>query len=144
MHIVICGSLVFAKEMDDLKTELKELGFGVSIPPTAEKILSGEFKLEDMQQLKEEGKHFGLTIKNDAIRRYYEAIKQGDAVLIANFEKKGIPGYIGGNTFLEMGFAHVLDKPLYVLNPLPDMSYADEMHAMQPTILDGDIKKLTM
>lgn len=144
MHVVICGSLVFAKEMDDLRTELKGLGFAVTIPLTAEKILSGEIRLEDMRQLKQESKHFGLTIKNDAIRRYYEAIKQGDAVLIANYEKKGIPGYIGGNTFLEMGFAHVLNKPLYVLHPLPDVSYADEMHAMQPVILEGDIKKLTM
>lgn len=120
------------------------LGFGVTIPTTADMILRGEIRLEDMKAMKEAGTHHEMSIGRDAIRAYHAKIVEGDAVLIANFEKKNIPGYIGGNTFLEMGFAHVLNKPLYVLHPLPDVSYVDEMHAMQPTILEGDIKKLTV
>lgn len=142
MHIVVCGSLVFAKEMDELRTQLQALGHTVTIPTTADLILDGEITLEDMKRMKEEGTHHEMSIGRDAIRAYHAKIVEGDAVLIANYEKKGLPGYIGGNTFLEMGFAHVLNKPLYVLNPLPDLSYVDEMHAMQPTILNGDIKKL--
>lgn len=144
MRIVICGSLVFAKEMDDLRTELLGLGFDVTIPTTADMILRGEIKLEDMKAMKEAGTHHEMSLERNAIRAYHAEIVKGDVVLIANFEKKGIPGYIGGNTFLEMGFAHVLEKPLYVLHPLPDVSYVDEMHVMQPTILHGDTKKLTV
>jgi hypothetical protein len=63
-------------------------------------------------------------------------------VLVLNYEKKGVPGYIGGNTFLEMGFAYVLDKPIYLLHPIPQMGYTDEIEAMQPVVLDGDLKGL--
>ena len=53
--------------------------------------------------------------------------------------QKGIAGYIGGNTFLEMGFAHVLGKPLYLLNHVPDVSYTDELEAMCPIVIDGQL-----
>lgn len=33
-----------------------------------------------------------------------------DAILVLNYDKKGIKNYIGGNTLMEMGFAHVHDK----------------------------------
>jgi len=47
-------------------------------------------------------------------RRYYEIIKECDAILVLNLEKNKIKNYIGGNTFLEMGFAHVLNKKIYL------------------------------
>lgn len=142
MHIVVCGSLVFAHEMGSLRDELVKLGHEVTIPHTAESILRGEDSLEDIKQRKEDGTHHELTSERDAIRRYHKVIEGADAVLIANYEKKGVPGYIGGNSFLEMGFAHVLHKPLYTLFDLPDLSYADEMIAMKPKILNEDLSKI--
>ena len=65
-------------------------------------------------------------------------------MLIANYPKKGVEGYIGGNSFLEMGFAHVLDKKIYLLNDIPEMIYSDEIKAMQPVVLNSDIDKLTL
>ena len=56
-----------------------------------------------------------------------------------NTDKDGKSNYIGGNTFLEMGFAHVLGKSIYVLNPLPEVSYRDELDAMKPVVLNGDL-----
>jgi len=87
--------------------------------------------------------HAADKIKYDLIRGYYEKMKLYDAVLVVNIEKKGIPGYIGGNTFIEMAFAHVLNKKLYCLNPLPEIAYISELMAMQPVILDGDIDKIS-
>jgi hypothetical protein len=78
-------------------------------------------------------------LKYDVIRGYYEKMKDYDVVLVVNPEKKGIKGYIGGNTLIEMAFAHVLKKPLYVLHPLPEMPYSSEILATQPVILDGDL-----
>jgi len=69
-------------------------------------------------------------------------MKGADAVVVVNLEKKGIPSYIGGNTFLEMGFAHVLDKKIYLYNDIPDLSYTDEIQAMQPVALKGDLSKI--
>jgi len=69
-------------------------------------------------------------------------MQNSDAVLVVNFDKKGIKGYVGGNSFLEMGFAHVLNKKIYLLNDIPDMGYKDEIEAMQPIILNGELNKI--
>ena len=61
---------------------------------------------------------------------------------MANFDKHNIQNYIGGNTFLEMGFAHILKKPIYLLNEIPEMSYTDELRAMQPIVIKGDLLKI--
>ena len=65
-----------------------------------------------------------------------------DAVLTINQENKRIPEYICWNTLIEMAFAHILNKPLNVLNQLPEMPYTSEILAMQPIVLNGDIDKL--
>ena len=41
-----------------------------------------------------------------------------------------------------MAFAHVLGKKIYLCNPIPEMSYTDEIVALQPVIIDGDTDKL--
>ena len=52
----------------------------------------------------------------------------------ANYDKHGIKNYIGGNAFLEMGFAHVLGiKKFIYLNPIRKMPYYEtEIVAMRP------------
>lgn len=59
--------------------------------------------------------------------------------MVVNTEKDRKINYMGGNTFLEMGFAHVLGKPMYVLNPIPDVSYRDELEAMNLVVLNGNL-----
>ncbi len=78
-------------------------------------------------------------IKNDVIRDYYYKILENDAVLIVNPELNGIKGYIGGNTLMEIGFAHVLNKPIYCLYQIPNLSYTPEIVAMQPKVLNGSL-----
>jgi len=76
------------------------------------------------------------------IRDYFNVIKNADAILIANFEKNKIKNYIGGNSFLEMGFAHVLNKKIFIFNNIPEMIYTDEIKAMQPIVLNGNLTKI--
>lgn len=76
------------------------------------------------------------------IRGYFNIIKNSDAVLAINIKKNGIDNYIGGNTFLELGFGYVLGKKIYLLNPIPNMSYSDEIKAFEPIILNGDLSKI--
>lgn len=78
-----------------------------------------------------------------SIRAYWKIIRESDAVLVANFDKKGIKNYIGGNTFLEMGFAHVLGKKIFLLNGIPKMIYTDEIKAMQPAVINGNFSKIS-
>lgn len=78
----------------------------------------------------------------DLIRLYYKEIEKADAILVVNEEKNNIKNYIGANTFLEIGFAHVLEKRIFLLNPIPDITYSDEIVAMKPIVLEGDLNNL--
>ncbi len=138
MKIAICGSLNFTYEIKKVADELKNLGFNVSIPISSEKILRGEFSLDEIKNEKENGNFSERAIKFDSIKSYWKIIKESDAVLIANFDKNNIKNYIGGNSFLEMGFAHILNKKIFLLNKVPNMIYSDELKAIQPIILNDD------
>ena len=129
MKIVICGSMSFAKEILVMRDRLVEIGHTVVVPHDAE-----EYALHpDLLESKWE------KTEHDLMRRYYKEIGECDAILVLNMTKASVANYIGGNTFLEMGFAHVLDKKIYLFFPIPDMAYRDEMIAMQPVVLNGDI-----
>ncbi|MDD4289849.1 MAG: hypothetical protein PHH83_01060 [Patescibacteria group bacterium] len=142
MKLTICGSLDFTYEMDEIRKKLENFGFEVNIPPTAQRILNEEFTLDEIKLKKENGSFSQLAIENDAIKRYFNIIKDCDCVLVANYDKKLIKNYIGGAVFLEIGFAHILNKKIYLLNDIPEMIYTDEIKAMQPIILNGDLSKI--
>ena len=136
MKIVICGSMTFSKSMIDVEKELLKIGHAVIIPrhtkEYAELKLAEEIHTESVKN----------KINYDLIRDYFEEIKNADAVLIINKEKNGIKHYIGGNSFLEMGFAHILNKKVFLLNEIPKMIYTDEIKAIQPIVLNDDLSKI--
>ena len=128
MRIVICGSMSSIGDMVAVKKKLLQRNHRVTLPKT----LDGETDHESTKN----------KIEHDLIRGYFKEIESADAVLIVNVEKRGIPSYIGGNSFLEMAFAHVLNKKIFLLNDIPDMIYTDEIEAMQPVALNGDFSKI--
>lgn len=135
MKIVICGSLDFTQEMKDIKDKLESSGFEVVIPIGSRLILAGEITIEEMRARGGEQKD-----EVDAIRYYFDEIKGADAILVLNYYKNGIENYIGGNTLMEIGFAHVLNKKVFLLNPVPEMEFLkDEVDAVEPIILNGDL-----
>jgi hypothetical protein len=90
---------------------------------------------EEKESIKLEQKY-----NHDAIREFWKLMQDADTLLVANFDKNGIKNYIGGNTFLEMGFAHVLNQKIYLLNPIPKMPYYEtEIIAMRPIVIKGDL-----
>lgn len=139
MKIAICGSLSFADNMGKVGDYLKNNGHEVFVPFSAEKILKGEYSLSDIEEKKNNGNFSDLVIENDAIRKWFEVIKKSDSILVLNYDKKGIKNYIGGNAFLEIGFAHVLNKKIFLLNPIPEISYKDEILSMRPSVLNGSL-----
>ncbi len=144
MKIVICGSINVTYKIKEVADELLKLGHEVEIPFYSKKILSGDASFDEFLKTKEKfgDKKFREEAKEDLIKRYFYLIKNSDAVLAVNVDKNGIKNYIGGNTFLEMGFAHILDKPIYLLHEIPDVGYKDEIEAMSPIIIDGDLSKI--
>jgi len=133
MKIVICGSMTASKEMLEIEKKLQALGREVILPPFTHDYAA----LDEMDKMHSESAN--NKIKHNLVGVYYEEIKNSDAILVINIERKGIRGYIGGNSFLEMGFARVLNKPIYLWDGIPEMSYRDEIEAMQPIIINGDL-----
>ncbi len=89
--------------------------------------------------------HFDLHFvshfaQQNAIRDFWEKIKQSDAILVLNFDRRGVANYIGGNTLMEIGFAHVLNKKIFLWNPVPEIPYyKSEIEATRPVIINGDL-----
>jgi len=135
MKIIICGSISAAVEIVRVQQELVRAGHEVEIPEGVKhtELRRLEGSIEEKAEVK---------IQHDLIRGYYEKMKDYEVVLIVNPELKGIKGYIGGNTLIEMAFAHILRKRLYCLYPLPEMAYSSELVAMQPIILNGKLEAL--
>ena len=133
MKIIICGSISAAEEILNIKKKLGAASHEVEIPEGV-KSLELRGRTEVSHEEKAEDK-----IKGDLIRGYFEKMKNYDVVLVVNPEKRGVKGYIGGNTLIEMAFGHVLGKKLYVLNALPELSYTSEILAMQPVVINGDL-----
>ncbi len=140
MKITICGSSVFGEQMLEYQKKLNDLGHEGIVHPDYKLLLDGE--KEDVMDQMTNGEHYKAKMAQGYIMWYYNAICESDAILILNFDKKGIKNYIGGNTLMEAGFAYVNKKKIFVLNPLPDISYSDEIKAMGGVILDDDIKKI--
>ena len=40
---------------------------------------------------------------------------------------------------MEIGFAYVNNKKIFLLNPIPDMIYRDEIEACQPIVISNDL-----
>ena len=141
MKIVICGSMRFAYQMDKVRKQLEERGHVVFVPEFVDKFINGRLSWKLGTLSEKEGAE--KKKQHDLIRKHYRKIKKADAILVLNYTKRGVKNYIGGNSFLEMGFAYILKKKIYLLNPLPKISfYYEEVLAMEPIILNGDLSKI--
>ncbi|KKR79309.1 MAG: hypothetical protein UU24_C0012G0019 [Candidatus Nomurabacteria bacterium GW2011_GWA2_40_9] len=148
MKICICSSMAFYEKFTALKKELESVGHSVIAPE-----LEFETKRDDTSVGAFFDRNGGVDAfpldhevwkkKGKAINAHFRKIDNSECILITNYEKKGIPNYIGGNTFLEMGYAYGTGKKIFILNEMPTASaYKEEMMGMQPTILNGDILKI--
>lgn len=148
MKITICGSMAFYKQMLDLKKDLESLGNEVMIPSLALEV-PGEDKYFG-QYMEDNGgidafpaEHPLWDLKKGAINDHFLKIEKSDCILIANYEKKGVAGYVGGNTLIEIGLAFYLKKKIYILNNVSsEISYKQEIMGMSPVFLNGDLNKI--
>lgn len=137
MKITICGSMKFAKEMIETKSKIENLGHVGCLPEGVENYAEGKVdKIGGSEGAKRK-------IANNLIKKHYDLINSSDAILVVNYDKNGITNYIGGNSFLEMGYAYVLGKKIFLLNPIPEIELIkQEIEAFQPIVLNGDLNKI--
>ena len=133
MKICICCSLTFTNEVLALAQELEALGHELLLPNS---VMNRAIERDDFDPVK-------TKAATDAVRKHIDKIRESDAILVCNYDKKGIANYIGANTFIEIAAAHYLRKPIFALNLLPDQPYIhDEIESFDITILNGDLSKL--
>jgi hypothetical protein len=140
--IAVCCSADFYEKALTVEKELKEMGFVVRLPYVARRMKQdGDFRVI---KYKTWFKNPADYIKKTAlIKRHFQEIKKSDLIVVLNYEKKGIKGYIGGNTLIEMALAFHYKKPIYILNKAnKKLSYLEEIFALGPIFLEGDIKNI--
>ncbi|MDD5589903.1 MAG: hypothetical protein PHQ47_01880 [Candidatus Portnoybacteria bacterium] len=139
MRITLCGSIKFAPQIVEIYKKIQAIGHQPLLHEDMFKLVDGTAR-----QLQEQVKE-GAEVKRKFgfIKWWHDCIKSGDAILVCNFDKNGIKNYIGGNTLMEMGFAHVNNKKVFLLNSIPgEVPYVDEIKAMTDEIIFGDLSKI--
>ena len=120
----------FMEQMKALQQVLIVKGYTVHIPDEDD---------TDYDSLTDEGQ---VALKGQYIDAHLGYIEQSDAILVANFAKNGIDGYIGANTLMEIAFAYVLGKRIFVLNDVGEQGCRLEVLGMMPVVLNQDLTLL--
>ena len=140
MKILVICSKKFYSKIEEVKQELEKRGNEIFFPicyddPTAEQ-KAWDLGVEEHQKFKAK-----------MYKQSEDTISKMDAVLVLNLDKekdgKILKNYIGGATFLEMYDAFRLGKDIYLYNDIPDGMLYDEIEGFGPTIINGDLNKLT-
>lgn len=136
MKIGIIGSMQFTEKMLEVRDQLNEMGHEAFVTDL-------HVALVDKSDEEKEKIKLHQKFNQDAIRKFWRAMQGAEAVLVLNYDKKGIKNYIGGNTLMEIGFAYVLNQKIFLLNPIPEIEfYKTEIEAMKPIIINSDLTKI--
>ena len=137
MKIFICGSMYFAREMLQAKKKLAEKGHMAEVPCDTQEFVDNPHLTADSHE-----ENYKWCINNDIIRKSFNSIAESGAILVLNYPKNDIDGYIGTSTLMEIGLAYYLNKKIFLLYPPPPVKEAKSSHEiliMQPVILNGDL-----
>lgn len=126
--------MVFAKEMDNAKKILEQMGYEVFVPPDTYHCIADPAKKTDVKFLKE----------MDVGRATAKLVAEADALLILNYPKHDINGYIGPGAYRDLSVAWWLEKKIIFLFPYDENQNNQkyEMLGFEPVILDGEINNI--
>ncbi len=131
---LICSKRFYAK-LPPIVTELERAGHVLTMPNSYE-------NPEDEDHYRTLGVSEHSKWKAEKINHSKAVVRETDAVLVLNFEKEGVPNYIGGATFLEMYDAFCLNKKIFLYNPVPTGILFDEIMGFEPTVVYGDLSRV--
>ncbi|MEK7623128.1 MAG: hypothetical protein AAB408_00465 [Patescibacteria group bacterium] len=140
--ITICSSASFYQDVIDIEEKLKQAGFAVEIPSTANRMkASNDFVVEHYKTWF--GNPEDYVIKKQLMDEHFAKVVGADAILVVNQTKKGIPGYIGGNTLMEMTVAYINHKPIYLWNDIDSTHpFEEEIKGLGSIVIDEDVTKI--
>lgn len=133
MKIGVAGSMQHTEKMMEARDELLRLGHDAFITSLAGTFIGKSDAEKEIIKLHQKN-------NMDAIREFWKMMQGADALLVMNLDRNGVKNYIGGNTLMEIGFAHVLNQKIFLYNPIPDIPYyKTEIEAVKPIIISGDL-----
>lgn len=129
--IVICGSMMFFKEMSLCRDILRKNGLKAIVPKEENDIIEAYDEVAFRE------------FKRKVSKAYLKKIREKDtsAVLIYNGTKKGQENYIGANTLVEIAMAFAWNRKIYLFNDVY-VPLADELLAWECICLNGNIEQL--
>lgn len=134
MKIVVGGSMAFAKEQLFVKNGLEELGHEVFVTDDIDVYVDNPAAKDNFDE------ELKACLENDIVRSFFNKIKETDAYVVVNKEKRGIRGYLGTSVLMEIGLAYYLGKKIFLLEEIDKaQGYALEIAIMNPVILNGDL-----
>lgn len=123
--------MVFHEQMKDIERKLHELGFNTYVPELGGNEDFSKMTVEQIRQIK--GQHKS---------KHREEISSSDAILVTNYEKKGIPNYVGPSALAEIGMAYALQKKIFLLFDIPATENRIELLGMGIISLNGKLERL--
>src|SRR3989344_3940227 len=105
MNIFVAGSMAIAKEILALQHQLQEEGHKVLVASDTELCVTNPTLAMD------EDHCFEMDIMRDCMDRQ----EQCEAIVVLNYPKNGVEGYIGGHVLIELGLAYYLKQRIILL-----------------------------
>lgn len=130
-RIVICGSMMFYKEMLLCQNELLTIGVDSIIPKDEDEIIN--------QLTKKQFLDFKRKVSNSYLRKIRD--KSTIGVLIYNAEKHGKENYIGANTLVELAMAFTWNRKIFLYNNIYE-PIKDELQAWNAICLNGNLSSI--
>jgi hypothetical protein len=128
-RVVICGSMKNVDLMTKIAELLEDAGLRVVTPIPDE---PGAWSVEASQEMKREAsRRHMMHIRNRATA----------AILVVNVDRPDANNYVGPNSFAEIGVAFSDDRPVFLLQGMPEC-YAEELVAWGVECLNGDLARL--
>lgn len=126
----------YTEKILGVRDELIKLGHDAFVTNLAEPFVGKTDDEKEMIKIEQKN-------NQDAIKEFWDLMQEADAVLVMNLDKGSVKNYIGGNTLMEIGFAHVLNQKIFLYNPIPDIPYyKSEIEAVKPIIINGDFSMI--
>ncbi len=135
MKVFICCSKHHYWHISPIKEQLEKMWHTITLP-------NSYYEPTKENNIRSIGPQEHANWKASMIRLSIEKIWNIDAMLVVNMEKNGQTNYIGWATFLEVFKARELGKKIYFYNPLPVGILYDELCAIDPIVINGDISLL--
>lgn len=104
---------------------------------TAEKLQGFGYETEQPQSTQ------GSSVtRRSLLDAHFAKIDESDAILVVNATQENETTHIGASTLMEIAHAYSQGLEVFVLNSITESDYSDEVNAVSPIVLNGDLKTL--